>query len=146
MYVYIWIYRAPNMVFNSYLVDYFFKNWSRAALQCCVSFCCTAKWISSVYTYISTFLDFLPIWVTTEQWVEFPVLCSGLSLVTCFIHIPIHPVPSCYPYACSLCLCLYFCFANKFIYTSFLDSTYMWLLLLLTTNCASPARTEASWG
>jgi len=30
-----------------------------------------------------------------------------------------------YPDVCSLHLCLSFCFANKFIYTVFLDSTYM---------------------
>ena len=29
------------------------------------------------------------------------------------------PFPSWYPYICSLCLCLYFCFANKIIYTIF---------------------------
>ena len=42
--------------------------------------------------------------------------------------IPIHPTPS-YPLGIhkfvSLHLCLYFCFAYKFIYTIFLDSTYM---------------------
>ena len=32
-------------------------------------------------------------------------------------NLPIHPIPTPpqYPYICSLCLCLYFCFANKFI-------------------------------
>ena len=34
-------------------------------------------------------------------------------------------LPPWYPYICSLCLCLYFCFANKFICIIFLDSTYM---------------------
>ena len=34
--------------------------------------------------------------------------------------------PPWYPYICSLCLCLYFCFANKIIYIIFLDSTYMY--------------------
>jgi len=31
-----------------------------------------------------------------------------------------HPFPPSYPCICSLCLCLYFCFPNKIIYTIFL--------------------------
>ena len=38
------------------------------------------------------------------------------------VHCPFLPW---YPYICSLCLCLYFCFAKKFIYMIFLDFTYM---------------------
>ena len=38
------------------------------------------------YIYNLYFLDFLPIQVTTEHWVEFPVLYSRLSLVVYFIH------------------------------------------------------------
>ena len=45
-----------------------------------VSFCHIAKWISYVYTYIpSFFLGFLPKSVTTEHWVEFPVLYNRFS-------------------------------------------------------------------
>ena len=33
------------------------------------------------------FLDFLPIWVTTEHCIEFPVLHRRFSLVIYFIHI-----------------------------------------------------------
>ena len=51
-----------------------FFFWSVIALQWCACFCCTAKWISYMFPFISPFLDFLPIQVITEHWVEFPVL------------------------------------------------------------------------
>jgi len=54
-----------------------------------------------------------------------------LHIVVCkcqsqFINSSHLPFLSWYPYICSLCLCLYFCFINKFIFTIFLDSTYLY--------------------
>ena len=69
--------------------------------------------------------------------------------------VPAYPSPSHlpspthlpqYPYILSLCLCLYFCFANKFICIIFLDSTYKWYYTIfifffwLTSLCMTASR------
>ena len=36
-------------------------NWIIVDLQCCLSFRCTAEWLSYTYTHIHSFLDFIPI-------------------------------------------------------------------------------------
>ena len=46
------------------------------------------------------------------------------------LSLPVHPTlssPPWCPYICSLCLCLYLCFASKIICTVFLESMYMFL-------------------
>ena len=54
------------------------------ALQCCVRFYRTEKWVSDMYTYIPSSLDSLPVF--TEHWVGVPVLWSRFSSVIYFMH------------------------------------------------------------
>ena len=55
------------------------------ALQCHLSFDCTAKWINYTHTSIPSFWDFLPLQVTTEHGVEIHVPYRRFSLVIHFI-------------------------------------------------------------
>ena len=59
-----------NYLFYFILFSFY---WSIADLQCCVTFCYAAKWIS--FVYISSLLKIL-FWYRSlqEYWVDFPVL------------------------------------------------------------------------
>ena len=61
-YFYLFVF-SPAYLLTNFVSFFFFFNfyWSIVTLPCSVSFYCTAKWISNMYTYISSFLDFLPI-------------------------------------------------------------------------------------
>ena len=74
---------SQNHCIYLFIINFY---WSIVASQCCIRFCCTAKWINCIYTYIPSFLDFLLVQVTTEHWIEFPLLYSRFSLVIYFIH------------------------------------------------------------
>ena len=87
--------------------------------------------LAGMFFTTSTTWETLPAQVTIKHSVEFPVLYRRFLLVIFFfinsvnVSIPISQlIPSSLPLlVCSLCLCLYFCFANKIIYNIFLDST-----------------------
>ena len=59
------------------------SNWTTITddLQCCVSFRCTAKWFNYTFASIYSFSNSFPIWLTTECWVEFPVLYRTSLLI-----------------------------------------------------------------
>ena len=88
-------------------------------------------------------LGFLPIEVTAEHQAALRVFQEA-SVSYLFVRnsvyvsipvsqlIPLSPLPSWYPYTCSLCLCLYLCFVSRFIYTILLDFTYMhWYMIFV---------------
>ena len=71
-------------------------NWSIVALQCCVNFLSTVKWISYMCACIHSLLE-LPsvppissIWVSTEHWAELPVLSRTFKQAICSLHMTVH--------------------------------------------------------
>ena len=46
-------------------------------LQCCVHFCCTAKWLRFIFSYFSYSF---PLWLITGCWIQIPVLYSRTLL------------------------------------------------------------------
>ena len=85
-----------------------------------------------MFTYITSLWNF-PFFSHTPsrslQSTELNFLCF-IAHDSVYMLIPISSsfqalLPSWYPHICSLCLCLSFSFANKIIYTIFLDSTGM---------------------
>ena len=76
---------------------YLFYCWGKIALYCCISFSCTTKCISYMYTYIASVMSLPPSLLPSSHltilghpraasWAELPVPYSRFPLATGFIH------------------------------------------------------------
>ena len=120
----------------------FIFNWRTVVFQYCAGFCHTSVWINHRYTHVPSILALLPPPTTPHS--------SRLSQSTCLstlsntanphwlpvLHMVVYGFPCCCLHVshlllplmstvCSLCLCLHYCPANKFIITIFPDSIYV---------------------
>ena len=59
---------------------------NESAICVCIYICICMCVCIYIYMYIPSFFNFLSIQITTDHWVQFPVLHSRFSLVIYFIH------------------------------------------------------------
>ena len=122
------LFRSPRSTFPLRVEVLFSRGV--VAPQRWATLCCAAQ-PSAVCAQISP-----PFWVATEHRVEFPALYSRFhrSSAPCtamYTHQPLSPNPPHAPrspfgvYTFVFYVCLYFCLANRFICTIFLDSKHV---------------------
>ena len=86
-----------NYILLNFLPTYIFLNfyWSIVALQCCISFCYTAKWIHYMYK-IYPLIFGLPSHLCNHIEMSRAPCAIQEVLVTCFIHSSVYmsiPIP-----------------------------------------------------
>ena len=129
--------RIGRTAFQTFM---FSSSWRIIALQCRVCFCC-ATWISQRYPCVPSLWEFPPIppaslpsrfllspelLCCTEASCQLSDLHTVVSMFQCYSLSSSRPLPALlHPQVCSACPHLHPCPTNRFISTTFLDSTYM---------------------
>ena len=106
------------------------RNWTRVSYVSCTGSRILNYWshLGNPYVYIHPPFFGFPSYLGRLGYTVGSHQLSTFYIAVC-IHQPQSPhsshppLPPWYPYICSPCLCLYFCFVNKITYTSF--STYI---------------------
>ena len=130
---------VPETITTLFLIiNLFIFTWRVTALQYCVGFCHTSKWITGIYMFPPSWTPSqLPPHLIPPGCHRAPGLCSlhhtadshWLSILHVVIHIcqccslsASYPLPPLWPQGCSLRLHLHRCPADRLISTICLDS------------------------
>ena len=80
----------------------YFLNWSKVALQCCVSFCCLTAWITYMNTYLPPFWasitsPYWNSWIFKRRPPKVPILILPMALMQYGMRYGVYSTHTLYP-------------------------------------------------